>query len=83
MFQNSNLDENLVNELTNDSKDDAYIICAYTCESKKSQYSPYRLLNQNLMSDNRQKSIKNISKYLYIIFKIIKEINKILSNKDK
>ena len=58
MFQNSNLDANLVNELTNDiidkckktidknyedikkkydkiSKDDAYIICAYICESKK------------------------------------------------
>ena len=49
---------------------------------KKSQYIPYRLLNQNLVSDNRQKGIKNISKYLYI-FKIIKEINKILSNKDK
>ena len=99
MFQNSNLDENLVNELTNDiinkckktidknyedikkkydkiSKDDAYIICAYTCESKKSQYSPYRLLNQNLMSDNRQNGIKNISKYLYIFLKSLRKLTR-------
>ena len=99
MFQNSNLDTNLVNDLTDDiidkcqktidknyeqikkkydkiSKDDAYIICAYTCESKKGQYSPYKLLNQNLVSDNRQNGIKNISKYLYIFLKSLRKLTR-------
>ena len=31
----------------NISKEDAYIICSYTCESKESIYSPYKILNKN------------------------------------
>ena len=30
----------------NISKDDAYIICSYTCKSFDDKYSPYRLVNQ-------------------------------------
>ena len=56
------------------SKDDAYIICSYTCESKEKQYSPYRLLNQNLVSDNRKNGIENISKYLYIFLKSLRKL---------
>ena len=44
--------------------EDAYIICSYTCESKDKIYSPYRILNQNLVSNKRQSDINNISKYL-------------------
>ena len=31
------------------TKDDAYNICSYTCESFDSNYSPYRILNKNLV----------------------------------
>jgi len=55
-------------------KDDAYIICAYTCESKERKYSPYRILNQNLVSDNRKNGINNISKYLYIFLKSLRKL---------
>ena len=35
-------------------KNDAYIICSYTCEAKDKRYSPYKILNQNLVEDNRK-----------------------------
>ena len=38
----------------NIAKEDAYIICSYTCESEQKEYSPYRILNKSLVSDNRQ-----------------------------
>ena len=41
----------------NISIDDAYIICSYTCESFEGKYSPYKILNQNLVSNNRKQGI--------------------------
>ena len=58
----------------NITKEDAYIICSYTCESEDRNYSPYRLLNQNLVKDNRQNGIRNISKYLYILLKALRKL---------
>ena len=62
------------NKYNNITKEDAYIICSYTCESEEEDYSPYRLLNQNLILDNRQKGIRNISKYLYIFIKSLRKL---------
>ena len=59
----------------NISIDDAYIICSYTCESFEGDYSPYRLLNQNLVSDNRKQGIGNISKYLFILLKSLRKLD--------
>jgi hypothetical protein len=56
------------------TKVDACIICAYTCESKDTRYSPYRILNQNLVSNNRQNGVNNISKYLYIFLKSLRKL---------
>ena len=56
------------------TKEDAYIICSYTCESMDRKYSPYRILNQNLVSDDRRNGVKNISKYLYIFLKSLRKI---------
>ena len=58
----------------NISKEDAYIICSYTCESEERQYSPYRILNQSLVSDDRQRSVRNVSKYLYIFLKSLRKL---------
>ena len=58
----------------NISKDDAYIICSYTCESKDNIYSPYKILNKNLVSENRKNGIRNISKYLYIFLKSLRKL---------
>ena len=56
------------------SREDAYIICSYTCESIDRKYSPYRILNQNLVSDDRRNGVRNISKYLYIFLKALRKI---------
>ena len=54
------------------TKKDAYIICSYTMEIKDRNYSPDRLLNQYLTS-NENKIIK-ISKYLYILLKSLRKL---------
>ena len=58
----------------NITKEDAYIICSYTCESEQKEYSPYRILNKSLVSDNRQHGIRNISKYLYIFINSLRKL---------
>ena len=61
----------------NITKEDAYIICSYTCESGIDRtYSPYRILNQNLVSNDRQNGVKNISQYLYIFLKSLRKLPK-------
>ena len=58
------------------TKNEAYIICSYTCESVDNNYSPYKILNQNLASNNKKNDIKNISKYLYIFLKALRKLPK-------
>ena len=58
----------------NITKEDAYIICSYTCESIDRAYSPYRILNLNLVSNNKKKGVKNISQYLYIFLKSLRKL---------
>jgi len=74
-------DKIIIEKYPNITKDDAYIICSYTCESKEtengeeySRYSPYRLLNQNMISNDRKKGINNISKYLYILLNSLRKL---------
>ena len=54
------------------TKDDAYIICSYTVDIKDRNYSPYRLLNQYLTSNENE--IIKISKYLYILLKSLRKL---------
>ena len=64
------------NKYKNVSLDDAYIICSYTCESYDTKYSPYKILNQNLVSNNRKQGVVNISKYLYIFLKSLRKLER-------
>jgi hypothetical protein len=43
------------NKYKNLSKEDSEIICAYTCESLNNDYSPYKILNKNLVSQIEEK----------------------------
>ena len=56
----------------NISKDDSLIIASYTCEAKNKEFSPYRTLNRNLASDNREEGLKKVSKYLFILLKALR-----------
>ena len=62
------------NKYSNITKEDAFIICSYTCESKEGKYSPYRILNQNLVSDDRKNGVTKVSKYLYIFLKSLRKL---------
>ena len=63
------------------SKEDAYIICSYTCESMDFHYSPYKLLNQNLVSEDKKKGIENISKYLFIFLRALRKLTRYYPDK--
>ena len=81
----STIDENFAEikkEYSNISKDEAYVICSYTCESKEDKYSPYRLLNKNLVSENRKIGINKISKYLYILLRALRKLKRFYPNKE-
>ena len=58
----------------NITQEDAYIICSYTHELKERKYSPYKILNKNLVEENREKGIKSVSKYLYILLKSLRKL---------
>ena len=81
----STIDDNfvkIIKEYPNITKDDAYIICSYTCESKENKYSPYRLLNRNLVSENRKNGINKISKYLFILLRALRKLKRFYPNKE-
>ena len=71
---------NIKNKYNNITKEDAYIICSYTCKLEENDYSPYNLLNKNLVSDDRQNGIRRISKYLYILLKTLKKLPRYYPN---
>ena len=58
----------------NISKDEALILCSYTCESKEYEYSPFILLHKNLVVENRKQGLENVSKYLYIFLRALKKL---------
>ena len=63
------------------SKEDAYIICSYTCESIDHRNSPYAILNRNLDSEDKKKGIENISKYLFILLRALRKLKRYYPNK--
>ena len=59
------------------SLEEAKIISSYTCESDLDRdYSPFRLLNRNMVSENRKQGLKNISKYLYMLLKSLRKLSR-------
>ena len=66
----------ITNKYQNISREDAFIINSYTCESKEPNYSPYKILNKNLVSEDRKNGLKIISKYLYILLYTLRKLPK-------
>ena len=63
------------NKYSKITKEDSKIISSYTCESKGKKYIPYRIFNNNLVSDNRKEGLKYISKYLFILLKSLRKLD--------
>ena len=76
---NKNIKE-IKNKYPKVSLEDSKIISSYTCESKDNRYSPYKILNKNLVSDNREKGLRNISKYIFILLKSLRKLDKYYPN---
>ena len=66
----------------NITKQDAYIICSYTCESKIKDFSPYKILNKNLVSENREEGIEHVSKYLFILLKSLRKLDRYIPSEN-
>ena len=71
---------NKIKKISKNHKRRFIIISSYTCESKDNKFSPYKILNINLVSENRKEGLKNISKYLYILLKSLRKLNKYYPN---
>ena len=62
--------------------EEAQIISSYTCELSNDEKTPYRLLNENLVSNNRSKGISKISKYLFILLRALRKLKRYYPSKD-
>ena len=61
----------------NISLEESKIITSYTCESSiDPEYSPYRLLNKNMVTEDRRQGIKNVSKYLFMLLKSLRKLSR-------
>ena len=56
------------------NKEDAHNICSYTCEALNKDYNPYKLLNENLVSETRYRGIRNINQYLFIFLQSLRKL---------
>lgn len=63
---------------SNITLDDAFTICSYTYElyGDDSIYNIYKLLNTNLVSNNRMQGIRNVSKYLFLLLKSLRKLSR-------
>ena len=50
----------------------AIIISSYTCEAIDRRYSPFRILNRNLVSQNRKEGLKKVSKYFFLLLSTLR-----------
>ena len=62
--------------------EDIQIISSYTCEAKDKNFNPYKLLNKNLVSENRKQGIQRISKYLFIFLKSLRKLDRYYLNEN-
>ena len=58
------------------NREEAKIISSYSCETTDSNYNPCIILNRNLNDENREKGLKNISKYLFIFLKTLRKLDR-------
>ncbi len=58
------------------SREDALIISSYTYEPQTmyEKYSPYRILNTNLVENDRKKGVINVEKYLFLFLRALRSL---------
>ena len=71
----SNIYNKKIESNPNITKEESIIISSYTCELNKSNFNPYRLLNQNL-NVIEKRSLNKIAKYLYILLNALRKLKR-------
>lgn len=61
--------------------EEAQVIISYTCEAIQQKYSPYRILNKNIVMDDRKQGIQNVSKYFYILLMALRKLPRYYTDK--
>ena len=64
----------------NITKNEALIINTYTYEDSETKLSPYKILNNNLISDGKKNEIKNVYKYCFILLKALRQLTPFNAN---
>ena len=66
------------------SFEEAETIASYTSEEVLggSEYSPYKLLNKNLVSEDRKSGLKKISKYFFILLSALRKLPRFIPEKN-
>ena len=65
------------------SEQEALTLCSYSCEAFDNRYSPYKLLNENLVYDFRETGLGRISKYLYIFLNALRKLSRYYPNRNQ
>ena len=54
--------------------EEASVITSYTCEALQKKFNPYKILNKNLVSDDRKQGLQNVSKYFYLLLMTLRKL---------
>ena len=63
------------------TKEQSIIIASYSYTSSDIENSPYIILNKNLCEANKEKGVKNISKYFYLFLTTLRKLNRFYPDK--
>ena len=68
----------------NISLNDAIIISSYTYEldGEDSAYNIYKILNTNMVANNRKQGISNVSKYIFLLLNSLRKLDKYYPDKE-
>ena len=64
------------------TQEDSIIISSYTCETIDRAFSPYKILNTNLVAEDRRNGLKAVSKYLYILLQLLRKLTRYYPTKE-
>ena len=80
LFKVQNIVDKKKNEIKsiypNINEEDIKIISSYTCESMDKAYNPYKLVNSNLVKEDRYSGVSNVSKYVFILLSSLRKLNR-------
>ena len=66
--------EKIISDHPNVTKEEAVVVCTYTYEDSDGEASLYRILNTNLVANNRKNGIEKVSKYFLLLLHALRQL---------